>query len=59
MCFGEKQMSRMTITLPEGLEQKFKEKVVKRKGYKRGNIKESYIEAIKLWIRKENGKQKK
>ena len=43
-------MGRIDIILPEELEKRFRETVYKRKGMKRGNMKEALQEAIQLWV---------
>jgi hypothetical protein len=43
-------MGRIDVILPEELEKKFRMEVAKRKGMKKGNIKESLEEAIVNWI---------
>ena len=43
-------MGRMDITLPDDLEKRLREAVFRRKGMKKGNLKEAVNEAILLWI---------
>jgi len=50
-------MARIDITLPDELEQRFREEVFKRLGMKRGNITIAIQEAIEQWI--EKGEKKK
>jgi len=47
----------MDITLPNDLEQRFRQEVFKRYGMKKGNITLAIQEAIEQWIQK--GKNKK
>ena len=50
-------MGRMDITLPNDLEQRFRQEVFKRYGMKKGNITLAIREAIEQWI--EKGEEKK
>jgi hypothetical protein len=43
-------MGRIDIILPEDLEKQLRETVFRRKGMKKGNLKEAINEAIILWI---------
>jgi hypothetical protein len=43
-------MGRMDIILPDDLERRLREAVFRRKGMKRGNLKEAVNEAIVLWL---------
>ena len=43
-------MGRIDVILPDDLDKKFRMEVVKRKGMKKGNIKESIEEAVINWI---------
>lgn len=43
-------MGRIDIILPEDLERRLREAVFRRKGMKKGNLKEAINEAIVLWI---------
>jgi hypothetical protein len=43
-------MGRMDIVLPDDLERRLRETVFRRKGMKKGNLKEAINEAILLWI---------
>ena len=45
-------MGRIDIILPDDLEKKFRNKVFKKFGMKRGNITLAIQEAISLWIGK-------
>jgi len=45
-------MRRMDITLPNDLEQRFRQEVFKRYGMKKGNITLAIQEAIEQWIEK-------
>jgi len=47
---------RINITLPEELEQRFREEVFKRYGMKKGNIAKAFEEAIRKWV--EEGEKK-
>jgi len=40
------------VTIDEDLDRRFREVVVKVKGFKRGALKEALEEAIKLWLSK-------
>ena len=44
-------MSRLNIDLPDDLEERFRNEVVRRFGAKRGNLKQAFIEAIELWMK--------
>lgn len=44
-------MGRIDIILSEELEEKFRNEVAKRKGMKKGNLKNAIEEAILLWMR--------
>lgn len=46
-------MARIYVMLSDELEKKFREKVFKKYGMKRGNITKAIEEAIKDWIKKE------
>ncbi|MCL4412432.1 MAG: hypothetical protein M1526_03655 [Candidatus Thermoplasmatota archaeon] len=43
-------MARLDVILPDELEKKFRETVFRRKGLKRGNMKEAIEEAVQLWV---------
>ncbi len=45
-------MVKVTFEIDSKLEQRFKKTVFKKKGMKRGNIKEAINEAIEMWISK-------
>ena len=47
--YGEK-MGRIDIILPDDLERRLRETIFRRKGMKKGNLKEALNEAIILWI---------
>jgi hypothetical protein len=42
----------MDIVLPDDLEKRLREAVFRRKGMKKGNLKEAVNEAIILWLEK-------
>ena len=44
------EMGRIDVVLPDNLEKQLREAVFKRKGMKRGNLKQAINEAIILWI---------
>jgi len=43
-------MGRIDVVLPDNLEKQLRETVFKRRGMKKGNIKEAVQEAVILWI---------
>jgi len=43
-------MGRIEVVLPDNLEKQLRETVFKRRGMKKGNIKEAVQEAVILWI---------
>jgi hypothetical protein len=43
-------MGKLVLTIPDELEQKFRDAVYKRYGMKKGNITKAVIEALKMWI---------
>jgi hypothetical protein len=43
-------MGRMNIVLSDSLEEKFRKKVAKKKGLKKGNISIAVEEALREWI---------
>jgi len=43
-------MGKMNVIVEDDLEEKFRGEVFKRKGMKKGNIKEALEEAIELWM---------
>jgi hypothetical protein len=46
-------MGRIDIILPEDLERRLRETIFRKKGMKKGNLKEAINEAITLWIEQE------
>jgi len=49
-------MGRIDIILDDEFEKKFRDEVVKRLGFKKGNITIAIKDAIKDWINKKSGK---
>ena len=49
-------MGRIDIILDDEMDKKFREEVVKRLGFKKGNISIAIEEAITDWINKKSGK---
>lgn len=49
-------MARIDIVLNDEVEKIFREEVVKRLGFKKGNISIAAEEAIKDWLNKKSGK---
>ena len=45
-------VGRINLTISDELEKKFRELVFKKKGWKKGSVKEAIEEAISLWIEK-------
>jgi len=45
-------MVRWTVTIDDELDKRFREAVVRVKGFKRGALKEALEEAIELWLSK-------
>jgi len=45
-------MGRIDVILPDELEKRVRMEMAKRKGMKKGRIKEAIIEAMLLWINK-------
>ena len=43
-------MGQLNFVIPDELEERFRKEVFKRKGMRRGNMREALIEAIELWI---------
>jgi hypothetical protein len=43
-------MGKLVLTIPDELEQKFRDAVYKCYGMKKGNITKAVIEALKMWI---------
>ena len=55
-----RKLGRIEINLPDDLEKQLRETIFRRKGMKKGNLKEALSEAIILWINAgEKGKSKK
>jgi hypothetical protein len=52
-------MGRIDINLPDGLENKLRMEIGRRMGAKRGNFTEAIIEAIDLWLEKDEEKSAK
>jgi phosphoribosylanthranilate isomerase len=52
-------MGKLVLTVPEELENKFREVVYKRYGMKKGNISKAIREALELWISVNSGVEKK
>ena len=50
-------MGRIDVVLNDELEKKFREEVVLRIGFKKGNISIAVEEAIRTWISKKSGKK--
>lgn len=48
---GVSRLGRIDAVLPDELERKFRLKVARRKGLKKGNLKKALEEAIVLWMR--------
>jgi hypothetical protein len=48
-------MGKLTLTLDDELEKRFRDEVYKRLGMKKGNIQSCIEEAIELWIRTKKG----
>ena len=46
-------MGKMSVVIPDKLEERFRQEVGKRFGAKRGTITKAFIEAIELWIGKD------
>jgi len=45
------------VELPEDLARKFKVKVTDKFGQYRGNVSRAFMEAIELWLKKEQGEE--
>jgi len=44
-------LGKLTLTIQDELEKRFREEVFKRLGMKKGNIQTAIEEAIEIWIR--------
>ena len=44
-------MGKITLTLDDDLEKRFREEIYKRLGMKKGNIQVAIEEAIELWVK--------
>jgi len=44
-------MKRIDAYIPDELEQRFREVVARRLGFRKGNLSEALIQAIRLWIK--------
>jgi len=44
-------MGKITLTLDDDLEKRFREEIFKRLGMKKGNIQVAIEEAIELWVK--------
>jgi len=45
------QMGKITLTLNDEIEKRFREEVFKRLGMKKGNIQQAIEDAIEVWIK--------
>lgn len=45
-------MKRIDAYIPDDLEQTFREAIAKRLGFRKGNLSEALVQAIRLWIEK-------
>jgi hypothetical protein len=45
-------MKRIDAYIPDDLEQSFREAVARRLGFRKGNLSEALVQAIRLWIEK-------
>jgi|BEDMetMinimDraft_1075159.scaffolds.fasta_scaffold28376_1 hypothetical protein len=43
-------MVRVSVVLPDELDERFRKEIIRRKGYKKGYYSESVKEAIELWL---------
>jgi len=44
---------KRTVVIPEKLDKQFRAEVARRLGYEKGNISKAIVEAIKLWLNKD------
>ena len=44
------EMTRLVVDIDDGLNEAFRKKIIARKGFGKGKLKESLIEAIEQWI---------
>ncbi|MFC2143066.1 hypothetical protein ACFLQN_01560 [Candidatus Aenigmatarchaeota archaeon] len=49
-------MGRLDIVISDDIEKKFRDEIVKRLGFKKGNISIAIEDAIKDWLNKKSGK---
>lgn len=49
-------MVKRNVSIPKDLDRRFREAVVKRLGFQKGNLSKAVEEALDLWIRHEKGK---
>ena len=54
MVAGE-SMGKITASIPDDLEDRLREIAIKKFGPKRGYLQKALIEAIRLWIEREEG----
>jgi hypothetical protein len=47
-------MGKINVVLTDDLENRFRKTVYEKRGYKKGNISESFAEALELWIKEQN-----
>ena len=50
-CYGA-IVGRINVTISDELEKEFRELIFKKKGWKKGKLKEAIKEAVTLWIEK-------
>ena len=50
-CYGA-IVGRINVTISDELEKEFRELIFKKKGWKKGKLKEAVKEAVTLWIEK-------
>jgi hypothetical protein len=48
-------MGKITLTLDDDIERRFREEIFKRMGMKKGNMQQAIEEAIERWIRSKRG----